>query len=73
MLVLLLGEKIKSFTGNGRVSLVQLVRFLVVELIHSDLNSIFDMSITFMVNYFFSGRRRPHQQRGTLGNRFRES
>jgi hypothetical protein len=36
------------------VSLVQLVRFLVVELIHSDLNSRFDVCIVFITNYFFN-------------------
>jgi hypothetical protein len=33
--------------GVGRVDLVQLVRFLVVKLTHSDLNSRFNMSIIF--------------------------
>jgi hypothetical protein len=32
------------------------VRFLVVELIHSDLNSRFDMGVAFMINYSFSER-----------------
>jgi hypothetical protein len=36
--------------------LVQQVRFLVVEFIHSGLNSRFDMSVVFTVNYFFSER-----------------
>jgi hypothetical protein len=40
---------------NGRVSLVQLVRFLVVKLIYSDLNHRFDMSVIFTINYSFSG------------------
>jgi hypothetical protein len=40
------------------VGLVQLVRFLVLELIYLDLNSRFDIGIIFMVNYSFSGRRR---------------
>jgi hypothetical protein len=31
----------------------------VVELTHIDLNLRFDMSIVFMANYSFSGRRRP--------------
>jgi hypothetical protein len=39
-----------------RVALAQLVRFLVVELTHSDSNPGFDMSITFTTNYSFSGR-----------------
>jgi hypothetical protein len=46
-----------------RVGLAQLVKFLVVELTHLVLNSIFDMIIIFTVNYFFSRRRRPHRQR----------
>jgi hypothetical protein len=37
-----------------------MIRFLVVKLTHPDLNFIFDMSVVFMVNYFFSGRRHPH-------------
>jgi hypothetical protein len=39
-----------------RVGLVQLVRFLVVELTLSYLNLRFDMSVTFIANYSFSGR-----------------
>jgi hypothetical protein len=42
-----------------RQGLAQLVRFLVVELIHPDLNLRFDTCVVFMINYFFSGRRRP--------------
>jgi hypothetical protein len=34
------------------VGLVQLVRFLVMELTHLDSNSRFDMSVVFMANYF---------------------
>jgi hypothetical protein len=41
------------------VELVQLVRFLVVELIHSDLNPRFNMYVIFTTNYSFSQRRRP--------------
>jgi hypothetical protein len=41
------------------VSLVQLLRFLVLEIIYLGLNSIFDMCVVFMANYFFSRRRRP--------------
>jgi hypothetical protein len=37
-----------------RVSLVQLVRFLVVKLTHLDLNYRFDMSVVFTTNYSFS-------------------
>jgi hypothetical protein len=39
-----------------RVGLVQLVRFLLVELIYLGLNLRFDMSVIFMINYSFSGR-----------------
>jgi hypothetical protein len=39
-----------------RVGLAELVRFLVVELIHPDSNFRFDMSVIFMTNYSFSGR-----------------
>jgi hypothetical protein len=39
------------------MGLVQLVRFLVVELIHPGLNPKFDMYVTFTTNYSFSGRR----------------
>jgi hypothetical protein len=45
-----------------RVDLVQLVRFLVVELTHPDSNPRFDMSVSFTGNYSFSGRRRPRRQ-----------
>jgi hypothetical protein len=55
------------------VGLARLVGFLVVELTHSGLNSIFDMSVVFTANYFFSGRRRPRRQRDALGDRLRES
>jgi hypothetical protein len=41
------------------VVLTQLVRFLVVEIIHPVSNHRFDMSVTFMANYYFSERRRP--------------
>jgi hypothetical protein len=47
---------------NSRVGLTQLVRFLVVKITHSYLNSRFDMSVTFMTNYYFSGRRRLRRQ-----------
>jgi hypothetical protein len=40
----------------GRVDLAPLVRLLVVELIYVGLNSVFDMSVAFTTNYFFSGR-----------------
>jgi hypothetical protein len=43
---------------NAR-GLAQLIRFLVVKLIHSDSNSRFDMCVVFTTNYSFSGRRRP--------------
>jgi hypothetical protein len=55
------------------VGLARLVGFLVVELTHSGLNSIFDMSVVFTANYFFSGRRRPRRQRDAIGDRLRES
>jgi hypothetical protein len=43
-----------SLQMAGIVSLVQLIRFLAVELIHPCLNSRFDT--IFMANYSFSGR-----------------
>jgi hypothetical protein len=46
-------------TSICRVGLAQLVRFLVVKLIHTDSNLRFDMGIAFTVNYSFSERRRP--------------
>jgi hypothetical protein len=55
------------------VGLVQLIRFLVVELINPDSNTRFDMCVVFMANYFFSGRRRLCRQRDALGDRLRES
>jgi hypothetical protein len=55
------------------VDLTQLVRFLVVEPIHTDSNPRFDICIAFTANYSFSGRRRPHRQRCALGDRLRES
>jgi hypothetical protein len=55
------------------ISLAQLFRFLVVKLIHTNLNPKFDMGVVFMTNYFFSGRRRLHQQRDDLDDRLRES
>jgi hypothetical protein len=42
--------------GSCRVGLVQLVKFLVVELTYLDSDTRFDMSGVFMINYFFSGR-----------------
>jgi hypothetical protein len=57
----------------SRVSLVQLVRSLVMELTHLGSNPIFDIGVTFMTNYSFSGRRRPRRQRGALGDRLHES
>jgi hypothetical protein len=44
-----------------------------LQLTHPGLNLSFDMSITFMTNYSFSGRRHPRRQRDTLGDRLRES
>jgi hypothetical protein len=34
----------------------------VVKLNHTGSNTRFDMSVTFMANYSFSGMRRPRQQ-----------
>jgi hypothetical protein len=42
-----------------RVGLVQLVRFLMVELIHTCSNPRFNIGVAFTTNYYFSGRRRP--------------
>jgi hypothetical protein len=39
-----------------RESMLELVRFLVVELTHSDSNPIFDIDIVFTTDYSFSGR-----------------
>jgi hypothetical protein len=41
------------------VGLVQLVRFLVVELIYSGLSHRFNMYVIFTTNYSFSQKRRP--------------
>jgi hypothetical protein len=46
-------QKVKAHT---EWVLAQLVRFLVVELIHLDLNFRFNMNIVFTTNYFFSMR-----------------
>jgi hypothetical protein len=56
-----------------RVGLAQMVRFLVVELIHSGSNPRFNIRVTFMINYSFSGGRRLRRQRGALGDRLYES
>jgi hypothetical protein len=53
---------------DGRVDLVQLIRFSVVELIHLGSNLRFDRCVTFMTNYSFSGRRRLHRQRAAFGD-----
>jgi hypothetical protein len=45
----------------------------VVELTHTDLNPRFDISVVFIANYSFSGRRRPRRQRVALGDRLHES
>jgi hypothetical protein len=58
---------------SRRVSLVQLVRLSVVELIHLNSNPRFNMCVVFTANYSFSGRRHLHQQRYALGDRLRES
>jgi hypothetical protein len=62
-------KHLKYYEHISCVGLSQLVRFLVVELIYPVLNPKFDMSVVFMTNYSFSGRRRPHQQRDALGHR----
>jgi hypothetical protein len=41
--------------GKDRVALTQLVRFLVVELTHTDSNPKFDISVVFTANYFLVG------------------
>jgi hypothetical protein len=56
-----------------RVGLAQMVRFLVVELIHPGSNPRFNICVTFTINYSFSGRRRLRRQRVTLGDRLYES
>jgi hypothetical protein len=43
--------------STSRVGLAQLVRFLVVELTHLDLNPKFNIVVVFTTNYFFSRRR----------------
>jgi hypothetical protein len=48
-------------------------KFVGVELIHPDLNPIFDINIIFIVNYFFSGRRCLRRQQGALSDRLCES
>jgi hypothetical protein len=55
------------------VGLGQLVRFLVVKLIHHNSNSRFDIGVAFTANYSFSRRRGPNRQRDALSNRLRES
>jgi hypothetical protein len=59
-----------SVIRRGRVSLLQLVRFLVVKLTHSYLNHKFDMSVIFTANYFFGGRRHLHRQRDVFMTNF---
>jgi hypothetical protein len=44
-----------------------------MKLTHPGSNPRFDMGIVFMTNYSFSGRQHPHQQRGALVDRLRES
>jgi hypothetical protein len=45
-----------------RVSLAQLVRFIVVELTHPGSNLRFDIGVAFTANYYFSWRSRPRRQ-----------
>jgi hypothetical protein len=47
--------------------------FLMMQLTHSYLNPKFDMSVTFIANYFFIGRRHSRQRRDALNDRLRES
>jgi hypothetical protein len=49
----------EQIVATCRVSLVQLVRFLVVELTHLGSNPKFDMSIVFAINYSFSEATSP--------------
>jgi hypothetical protein len=55
------------------MDLVQLIRFLVVEQTYPDSKPRFDIYVTFMTNYFFSGRRRPRRQRDIFDDRLLES
>jgi hypothetical protein len=69
-------DEVVTLSGEARIKikgLDQLVRFLVVELIHPDLNSRFDICVVFITNYFFSERRCPRRQRDVLGDRLCES
>jgi hypothetical protein len=43
-------------SSESRVDLAQLVRFIVVKLIHSGSNLRFDMCVIFMSNYSFNRR-----------------
>jgi hypothetical protein len=45
---------------NNRIVGLCLIRFLGVELTHSDLNIRFDMGVVFMSNYFYSERQYFH-------------
>jgi hypothetical protein len=68
-----------SFVGPSekhtlcRVHLTQLVRFLVMELIHSGSNPRFDICVIFIANYSFSGRQCSHQQQYVLSDRLCKS
>jgi hypothetical protein len=55
------------------VGLAQLIRFLVMELTHSDSKSTFDICVIFTTNYSFNGRRCFHRQRCALSDRLRKS
>jgi hypothetical protein len=55
------------------VDLAQLIRFLVVELTHSDLKSTFDICVIFTANYSFNKRRCFHRQRCALSDRLHKS
>jgi hypothetical protein len=63
----------KTMSRICELGLAQMIRFLLVEPTHPGTNTRFGKSVAFMANYSFSGRRCPHQQRGTLGDRLCES
>jgi hypothetical protein len=46
---------------EDRVSLAQLIKFLVVKFIHLGSNLKFDMGVVFTANYSFSERRHPRR------------
>jgi hypothetical protein len=54
------------------VRLGEVIRFLVLKLIHQDSNHRFNIDVVFMTNYFVSVKQRPHRQRCVLDDRLRE-